>query len=167
MGQQNNLTIPPNEERILAAVERAKRHVARQALLSAGTTFVPIPGVDMLLDVTVLIKMMEQINQEFGLTPSQIDQLPTAQKVMVYEAINWVGVLLAGKVISAPLATTVLKSVGVKMSSKQAARWVPLVGQATAAALGYGALRYLGDKHIDDCVKVARQVIYFLEHKKD
>ena len=141
MGQQNNLTIPTNEERILAAVERAKRHVARQALLSAGTTFVPIPGVDMLLDVTVLIKMMEQINQEFGLTPSQIDQLPTAQKVMVYEAINWVGVLLAGKVISAPLATTVLKSVGVKMSSKQAARWVPLVGQATAAALGYGALR--------------------------
>ena len=64
MGQQNNLTIPTNEERILAAVERAKRHVARQALLSAGTTFVPIPGVDMLLDVTVLIKMMEQINQE-------------------------------------------------------------------------------------------------------
>ena len=63
MGQQNNLTIPTNEERILAAVERAKRHVARHALLSAGTTFVPIPGVDMLLDVTVLIKMKEQINQ--------------------------------------------------------------------------------------------------------
>lgn len=160
-----SISIPTNEQRIAAAVVRAKQHVARQALLSAGTTFIPIPGVDMLMDVTVLIKMMEQINQEFGLTPEQIEKLPSTQKIVVYEAINWVGVALAGKIISVPLATSVLKSVGAKVSVKQASRWAPIVGQATAAAIGYGALRYLGQKHIDDCAKVARQVICLLEHK--
>ena len=69
------ISIPTNEQRIAAAVVRAKQHVARQALLSAGTTFIPIPGVDMLMDVSVLIKMMEQINREFGLTPEQIEKL--------------------------------------------------------------------------------------------
>ena len=64
------------------------------------------------------------------------------------------------------MAVTLLKSVGVKVSSKQVARWVPLVGQATAAALGYAALRYLGQAHIKDCERVAREVAKRLDWQK-
>lgn len=159
-------SIPTEELRIAMAVQRAQRHVSRQALLSAGATLIPIPGVDMLMDVSVLIKMMEQINQEFGLTADQIERLPQTEKLLVYEAINWAGVLLVGKVISVPLATATLKSLGLKISTKQTAKWIPLVGQAASMALGYGTLRYLGQRHIEDCVKVARQVRYLLDNKR-
>lgn len=152
-------TIPTDEDRIQAAIWRAKRHVDRQALMSAGATFVPIPGVDMLVDVSVMIKMIDHINREFGLTPEQIDRLPSQNKIIAYQAISWAGTVLAGKVITAQVAISVLKSIGIKLGSKQAARWVPIVGQVSAAALGYTALRYLGREHIKDCEKIAREVI--------
>ena len=152
-------TIPNDEDKIQAAIWRAKRHVDRQALMSAGATFVPIPGVDMLVDVSVMIKMIDHINREFGLTPEQIDRLPSLKKIIAYQAISWAGTVLAGKVITAQVAISVLKSIGIKLGSKQAARWVPIVGQVSAAALGYTALRYLGREHIKDCEKIAREVI--------
>ena len=151
--------IPTDEDKIRAAVWRAKRHVDRQALMSAGATFVPIPGVDMLVDVSVMIKMIDRINQEFGLTPEQIERLPSQKRILAYQAISWAGTVLAGKVITAQLAISVLKTVGIKLGSKQAARWVPIVGQVSAAALGFTALRYLGREHIKDCEKIAREVI--------
>ena len=155
-------TIPTSEEAVAAASERARRHVARQALLSAGATLVPVPGVDMLVDVSVMIKMIDHINKEFGLTPEQIARLSGSERVLAYEAITWAGTLLAGKVVTSQLAVSVLKTVGVRMSAKQAARWMPVVGQATAAALGYAALKYLGEAHIRDCERIARQIIYRL-----
>ena len=148
--------IPTDEDKIQAAVWRAKRHVDRQALMSAGATFVPIPGVDMLVDVSVMIKMIDHINREFGLTPEQIERLPSQKRIIAYQAISWAGTVLAGKVITAQVAISVLKTVGIKLGGKQAARWVPVVGQLSAAALGYTALRYLGRQHIEDCEEIAR-----------
>ena len=49
--------IPTDDDTIRAAAWRSQRHVARQALLSAGATFVPIPGVDMLVDISVMMSM--------------------------------------------------------------------------------------------------------------
>lgn len=157
--KSNLPVIPTDEDKIQAAIWRAKRHVDRQALMSAGATFVPIPGVDMLVDVSVMVKMIDRINQEFGLTPDQIERLPSQKKIIAYQAISWAGTVLAGKVITAQVAISVLKSIGIKLGSKQAARWVPIVGQLSAAALGYTALRYLGRQHIEDCEKIAREVI--------
>lgn len=158
--------IPTDEDKIRSASWRARRHVKRQALMSAGATFVPIPGVDMLVDVSVMIKMIDHINREFGLTPEQIERLPSQKRVMAYQAISWAGTVLAGKVITAQLAISVLKTLGIRLGSKQVARWVPLVGQISAAALGYSALRYLGHEHIKDCEKIAREVKLRLETSK-
>ena len=39
-------------------------------------------------------------------------------------------------------------------TAAQAARYVPVAGQLVSGALGYAALRFLGEQHIRDCVKV-------------
>ena len=44
---------------------------------------------------------------------------------------------------------------GVKLTAKQAAKYVPIAGQIVSAALGYAALRALGEQHIKDCVRVS------------
>jgi hypothetical protein len=40
---------------------------------------------------------------------------------------------------------------------QQAAKYVPLAGQAVSAVMGYTALRYLGEEHIKDCVRVVQE----------
>jgi len=46
--------------------------------------------------------------------------------------------------------------VGLRLSVKQATKYIPLAGQAVSALVGYSAIRYLGESHIRDCVEVAR-----------
>ena len=162
--RKDTLSIPSSEDAIAQAKFRASKMVNRQALFSAGMTLVPIPGLDMAVDVTVMIKMIDSINREFGLTPTQIIQLRTQERLITFEAIHWVGAVLIGKIITSELAIGVLKSLGVKMASKQMARWVPIVGQVSAATIGFAAMKYLGHQHIADCEAVARRVIHQLEH---
>lgn len=40
--------------------------------------------------------------------------------------------------------------------TRQLAKYVPLAGQAVSATLGYASLRYLGEQHLRDCVRVAQ-----------
>jgi uncharacterized protein (DUF697 family) len=161
---KNELSIPSTQDAIAEAKFRASKMVNRQALFSAGMTLVPIPGLDMAVDVTVMIKMIDSINREFGLTPAQIMQLKTQERLATFEAIHWVGAVLIGKIITSELAISVLKSLGVKVAGKQVARWVPIVGQVSAATLGFAAMKYLGQQHIADCEAVARRVVQLLDH---
>jgi hypothetical protein len=43
-----------------------------------------------------------------------------------------------------------------RLTTRQAAKYVPIAGQAMSAVMGYTALRYLGEEHIKDCVRVAQ-----------
>ena len=45
---------------------------------------------------------------------------------------------------------------GVRLTVQQAAKYVPLAGQAVSAAMGYTAIRYLGEQHIQDCLRVVQ-----------
>ena len=49
------------------------------------------------------------------------------------------------------------KAVGLRLTAQQASKYVPVAGQAVAAALGYATLRYLGEQHLRDCVRVAHE----------
>ncbi|MBA2414246.1 MAG: hypothetical protein H0V63_15690, partial [Burkholderiaceae bacterium] len=46
-----------------------------------------------------------------------------------------------------------------RLSVKQAAKYVPFAGQAVAASLSFAALKSLGNRHIEDCVRVAETLL--------
>jgi hypothetical protein len=50
-----------------------------------------------------------------------------------------------------------MKTVGIRLTAAQAAKYVPLAGQAASAALNYTALRWLGEQHIKDCIRVVQE----------
>jgi len=37
------------------------------------------------------------------------------------------------------------------------AKYIPLAGQLVAASVGYAAIRYFGEEHMKDCIRVAQQ----------
>ena len=153
-------TLLPQTRRDIARIaSECRRLVTRRALISAGASIVPMPGVDVAVDITVLLKMIEQVNLRFGLTPEQIEQLAPQRRLFAYQAAMGVGSALIGRIVTRELVIKLLKTVGVKLSVKQAARYVPFAGQAVAASLSFAALKALGDRHVEDCVRVAETLI--------
>lgn len=154
--RSRELVLVPENRRDVDAVARQCRKLAtRRALISAGASVVPIPGVDVAVDIGVLMSMIEDINAAFGLTPEQIERLAPRRKLFAYKAVMAVGSSLIGRVVTRELVIKALKTVGVRLTAKQAARAVPFAGQVVAASLSFAALKYLGDRHIADCVQVA------------
>ena len=151
--------IPATRRDIVQLASECRRLVTRRALISAGASVIPLPGVDVAVDITVLLKMIEQINQRFGLTPEQIEQLAPHRRLFAYKAVMAVGSALVGRIVTREVVIKVLKTVGVRLSAKQAAKYVPFAGQAVAASLSFTALKALGDRHVDDCVRVAETLL--------
>jgi hypothetical protein len=48
-----------------------------------------------------------------------------------------------------------LKLVGVRLTTQQAAKYVPIAGQAVSAALTFSALKLVCEQHIKQCMEVA------------
>lgn len=142
-----------------AIAERCRRLVTRRSLLAAGVAMAPIPGLDWLTDVGVLVKLLPEINAAFGLSPGQIERLAPERRIVVYKAITAAGGLLVGKVVTRQLVLTMLKLVGVRLTAQQAAKFVPLAGQAVSAALTFSALKFVCEQHIRQCIAVREQLL--------
>lgn len=133
-----------------------KAMVRRRAATSGGMALIPIPGVDIAGDVGMLLQLIPAINEKFGLTPEQIEELDPRHKVLIYAMLKKVGSDLAGRAITRQLAVAALKKVGVRLATKQVLKYVPFAGQAAAVALSVTAMLYLGNSHIDACYEIAR-----------
>ena len=153
------IVVPGTEREIDAVVGHCRRMVSRRAAVAAGVAAVPVPGVDWLTDVAVLMKLIPDINRAFGLTPEQVERLSPDRRIVVYKAISAGGGMLVGKLVTREVVTQALRFVGVRLTTQQAAKFVPIAGQAVSAALTYSSLRYVCEQHIRQCVAVSRQLV--------
>lgn len=151
---------------LTAAVLRGRRVLHRRALFAAAASAVPVPGLDWAVDAALLSRLIPRLNAEFGLMPDQLDRLTPHERERVQKAVAMVGSLLIGKFITRDLVIKAAQTVGMRMTAKQAARYVPLAGQAVSALMGYTAIRYLGEEHLKDCVRVALKADLRLPHSQ-
>lgn len=138
--------------------ERCRALVRRRAMISAGVSAVPIPGLDVISDIRLFALMIEDINSEFGLTAEQIDRLHPKLKLIAYEAAVGAGSMLVGKLVTREVVLQLLKRSGLKTVARQAGKLVPLAGQLASAAIGFAVFRQIGYQHVDACVSVTRQL---------
>jgi uncharacterized protein (DUF697 family) len=150
--------VPDTPEDIAAVARQCRRLVTQRALLAAGVAAVPVPGIDWITDVGVLLKVIPEINDRFGLTPAQIERLAPDRRVAVFKAISAGGSVLIGRLVTRDLLLVVLKTVGVRLTTQQAAKFVPIAGQAVSAALTFSALKFVCEQHIKQCIEVSRQL---------
>jgi len=146
------------DEQLQATARRCRRLATQRSLMAAGVAMIPLPGLDWLTDIGVLVKLLPEINAAFGLSPAQIERLAPDRKVVVYKALSAGGTLLVGRIVTRELVLKVLAMVGVRLTTQQAAKYVPIAGQAVSAALTFSALKYVCEQHIRQCAAVARQL---------
>ena len=140
-----------------AAVKRSRKLLNKRAIVAAVASTVPVPGLDWAVDAALLSRLIPEINKEFGLAPQQLDQLNPKKREQVQKAVTVVGSVLIGKFISRDLVIKAAAKIGKRLTTQQLAKYVPFAGQMVAAAVGYAAIRYLGEEHMKDCVRVARE----------
>ncbi|WP_051971921.1 DUF697 domain-containing protein [Massilia sp. 9096] len=157
--QDGALTLLPTAPADIDAVRtRCLALVRKRAALSAGVAAVPLPGIDVVADLTSFASMVEDINRAFGLTPEQIERLQPHMRVAAYEAVGTLGGMLVGKLVTKELVLKMLQKMGTRLAAKSAAKVVPLAGQIAAAAIGFALFRKMGNQHVEACVRVAREV---------
>jgi uncharacterized protein (DUF697 family) len=142
---------------LAAAVTRSRKLLHKRAVVAAAASAVPVPGLDWAVDAAMLSRLIPEINREFGLTPQQLDQLDPGKREQVQKAVTVVGSVLIGKFISRDLILKAATKIGMRLTTKQLAKYVPFAGQIVAATVGYAAIRYLGEEHMKDCIRVAQQ----------
>ena len=152
-----SLQLAAGDPALAERVRSCRKLLSRRALMGAAASTVPIPGLDWVADAALLTRLLPEINSAFGLTPDQLARLPHHKRDQVQKSVSAVGSVVIGRMVTRDLVIRVARTVGVRMTGKQAARYVPLAGQALAALMGYAALRYLGEEHLKDCVRVVRQ----------
>ena len=151
--------VPGNDADVEAVARHCRRLVNRKAMMAAGVAALPVPGLDWLTDVGILVRLIPEINTAFGLSTSQIERLAPDRQLAVYKAISAGGSMVIGKMVSRELVLRMLKLVGVRLTAQQAAKYMPLAGQAISAALTYSALKVVCELHIRQCMAVSRQVL--------
>ncbi|WP_331645286.1 hypothetical protein [Piscinibacter sp.] len=153
------MLVPDTPAQIEEVARQCRRLVNRRALVAAGVAVIPLPGLDWLTDVGILVKLIPDINRAFGLTPEQVERLAPDRRVVFYKAVSAGGSLLVGKLVTRDLVLRMLRMIGVRLTTQQVAKYVPVAGQAVSAALTFSALKYVCEQHIRQCMEVSRQLM--------
>ena len=146
--------IPASLDALEKVRAECKALVTRRAGLSAGATVVPIPGLDIGADMLLLSEMLQTINRRFGLSQAQIEALDPQLKKIILVAATSIGSEVVGRFITQQILLRLLQKIGIRVASKSTLRFIPIVGQAIAAGMSFGAMKMLGDAHVDDCYQI-------------
>lgn len=147
--------VPRDARQIQETAVRCRKLVTKRALLSAGASVLPIPGADVAIDISLMIGILNSINKEFGLSPKQIELLSTEERLRMFEIITTTGSAWAGRYITKTLVAATLQKLSVKLTAAQTSKLIPILGLAASAGISFGALKWIGNQHIKDCVRIA------------
>ena len=133
--------------------------VTKRSGISAATSAIPVLGVDVAADVAILMELIPAINRRFGLSGEQIDGYDAATKQMIYQIIKRAGLALVGVEVGRTIVTQAMKKVAGRAVSRQVLKFVPVLGWAVNASIGFAAMKYVGNSHVDDCYSVCRRIL--------
>ena len=130
----------------------------RRALLAAATSLIPVPGIDLATDLALMTKVIERINQHFGLSEAQIGQYSSQRQALVYRLLANAGGTLAARLTTPLLVGRIVRLVGIRLTAMEAARLVPVAGQIVAAGIGYWSVNTVAMRHIAHCERVVSEL---------
>lgn len=135
----------------------ADKIVSRYSALAAGNGLNPIPGLDIGVDITLMIKLSKEIQSIYGLNKEQqeynlqlLDKKSAkliATKVLQYTA------RFGGK----EAIMILLKKASTTLAAKTASKWIPFVGPIIAAGIGFKMTSWIGNDMIEDAELIAQE----------
>ncbi len=130
----------------------------RRAALAGLSSLIPIPGIDLLTDVALLMSVIEEVSRRYGLTAKQIEALSPNRKALAFRLTTSAGGFLAARLTASQTFALILRRAGLRLGVMEASRLAPIVGQITAVLISYFTLTWLARKHIEECESITAQL---------
>jgi uncharacterized protein (DUF697 family) len=138
--------------------KECKKSSTKAAFISAGGGAIPIPGIDIGTDVAILLKILPKISSRFNLSEQHINELDDQARLLVFNAIKRAGAELVGRAITKDVLMTILKRMGIKVATRQVAKYIPFIGSLVSAGISYGAMKIVINMHINQCYNVVAEM---------
>jgi small GTP-binding protein len=131
-----------------------EKYVSYAAAASAANALNPVPGADVAVDLGILTKLFAEIRTDFGLDDDFLanlkhSSLPAVSRLAtnILQFATKEGLLL------------LLKRFAGRTAVKTFSKYIPFVGQAVAAGLGYAITSNAGSSYLDDCYELAKDAL--------
>lgn len=131
-----------------------EKYVTYAAASSAANALNPVPGVDVAVDLGILTKLFAEIRADFGLDDNFLDNLKHSSVPAVSRLAT--NVL---KYATREGLMLLLKRFAGRTAVKAFSKYIPFVGQAVAAGLGYAITSNAGSSYLDDCYELAKEAL--------
>ncbi|ATO18867.1 hypothetical protein BS636_03895 [Acinetobacter sp. LoGeW2-3] len=132
--------------------------IKKRAYMSAGAAVIPVPFLDVVIDVGILSQLIPEINARFGLAPEQISVFDPKTKQVQWDEIRKRGIQFSGFVVARTAVKKSINNVAAKYITKQVTKFIPLGGQLIAASLGYVIMKKVAEAHVEDSYKLAKNI---------
>lgn len=137
-------------------LEQIKREchemVKKEAKYSAAAAIVPVPLVDLVVDASLLTKLLPEISAKFGLIEPEAQAVDLNNKADLKDK----AVDLAGLVLTRSIAKKTFQGFGGRIIAKQVTKFIPFGGQLVAGTIGYLMFKKIADDHIEKSYKQAK-----------
>lgn len=151
------------ELQLLRIRDECYEMVNTSSFFSGAVAAVPIPGMDIATDVSILMNLLPKINKKFGLSAEQVEALDPQLKQITLIAITKIGTSLIGKYITREAVVKSVTTAGAKIAATSTAKtgfkFVPFLGPVLSGGISYAAMRIVGRAHVNDCYQVALEVL--------
>ena len=132
--------------------------VKKRSYVSAGVAVIPVPFLDVVIDVGMLSLLIPEINARFGLAPDQISVYDPATKKIHWNELRKRGFEFSGLVVARTAVKASFNNMAAKIITKQVTKFIPLGGSIIAASLGYIVMKKVAEAHVDECYKLAKNI---------
>lgn len=132
--------------------------VKKRAYISAGVAIIPVPFLDVVVDVGILSFLIPEINRRFGLAEDYVSVYDPKTKKVNWRQLRQRGVDITGIVASRTAIKSSLQGMMTKILTKQISKFVPLGGQMVAAGLGYIVMKKIAEAHVDESYLAAKKM---------
>lgn len=132
--------------------------VKKRSYVSAGVAVIPVPFLDVVIDVGMLSLLIPEINTRFGLSPEQISVYDPATKKVHWNELRKRGFEFSGLVVARTAAKSSLNNLAAKVLTKQVTKFIPLGGSLIAASLGYIVMKKVAEAHVEESYKLAKSI---------
>ena len=132
--------------------------VKKRSYVSAGAAIIPVPFLDVVIDVGMLSMLIPEINTRFGLSPEQISVYDPKTKKVHWNELRKRGFEFSGLVVARTAAKSSLNNIAAKVLTKQVTKFIPLGGSIIAASLGYFVMKKVAEAHVEESYKLAKSI---------
>ncbi len=136
-----------------------RRPVTKRSLMSVGAAVVPIPGADTIADVVLFATLLPEISKRFGLDHEQVEKLDPQIAEKVFVVASSMGNNVIERMVTKRVVASLLRRVGARVAAASVAKYVPVIRSAIAAAISSGAMKLVGNSHMEDCYRTAKSML--------